>query len=72
MQSTPSTSRRLACTAGVALAALAALTTGASATGSGSTVCTSTAQVCMSATEFRALLIRSVALNREYGLGTTD
>jgi hypothetical protein len=72
MQATHITLRRLACATGVALAALAALTTGASGTGSGSTVCASTAQECMTAAEFRAVLIRSEALNRKHGLGTTD
>jgi hypothetical protein len=72
MQSTSLTVRRLACTTGVAIAALAALTTGAGATGGNSADCTATAQECMSAAEFRALFIRSVALNRKHGLGTTD
>ena len=66
------TIRRLACTAGLALAAVAALATGAagsSAQGDTALVCTARAQECMTAPELRALMIRSLALNRKYGVG---
>jgi hypothetical protein len=74
MQSTNTTIRRLACTAGLALTALAAFATGA-AGGSGAKPskaleCTARAQACMTDAEYRALMIRSAALNRKYGLGT--
>ena len=64
--------RRLACTAALALTGLAALATGAAgsgAQGDKALVCTSRAQECMTAPEFRALMIRSLALNRKYGVG---
>ena len=38
---------------------------------SGESICTARAQACLTQAEFRALLIRSEALNREYGLGET-
>jgi hypothetical protein len=60
--------RRLGCTAGLALTALAAFSTGA-AGGSAAKVCDGPAQACMTDAEFRALMIRSEALNRKYGLG---
>lgn len=60
--------RRLACTAGLALTALAAFATGAAGS-SGANVCNARAQACMTDVEFQALLIRSEALNRKYGLG---
>jgi hypothetical protein len=69
MQSTTTTIRRLACTAALALTALAAFASGAAA-GSGANVCNARAQSCMTDGEFQALLIRSEALNRKYGLGT--
>lgn len=74
--------RRLAGTTGVALVAVVALAAGAAANAVGpsehraSTVhgnaleCRhARAQECMSYAEFRALMIRSDALNRMYGLG---
>ena len=70
MQSTKTTLRRIACTAALALTALAGFASGA-AGGSGANVCTARAQPCMTGAEFRALLIRSEALNRKHGLGTT-
>ncbi len=70
MQSTTTTIRRLACTAGLALIVMAVSATGA-AGGSAGSVCTVRAQACMSDAEFRALLIRSEALNRQNGLGET-
>jgi hypothetical protein len=69
MQSTKTTIRRVAYTAALALTALAAFASGA-AGGSGANVCTARAQSCMTGAEFRALLIRSEALNRKHGLGT--
>lgn len=70
---TTTTIRRLACTAGLILAGVAVFGGGA-ASGSGAQgdtalVCTARAQECMTAAEFRALMIRSVALNHKYGLG---
>jgi hypothetical protein len=63
-----STLRRLFCTAGLALTAL--VTAGGSgATVENAVVCNAAAQSCMTDGEYRALLIRSVALNRKYGLG---
>jgi hypothetical protein len=57
------------------LTALAAFSGGAAAgsgaSGSKALVCNARAQDCMTDAEFRALTIRSVALNRKYGLGTT-
>jgi len=64
--------RRLACTAGLVLAAVVAFATSASGSGARvdrAAVCTARAQECMTAPEFRALMIRSEALNRKYGLG---
>ena len=74
--STTSTIRRLACTAGLALIALSVFATGV-ASGSGASagkavICDARAQECMTDAEFRALTIRSVALNRQYGLGPTE
>jgi hypothetical protein len=66
--STKITIRRLGWTIGLALTSLA-FATGAAAGGSGAKVCTARAQDCLTAAEFRALTIRSVALNRKYGLG---
>ncbi len=67
------TMRRLACTAGLALTGLAAfgggVAAGSSAEGNNALVCTAPAQDCMTAAEFRALMIRSLALNGKYGLG---
>jgi hypothetical protein len=70
MQSTTTTIRRLACTAALALTALAVFATGGSgATGQKALECEARAQACMADAEYRALLIRSVALNRKYSLG---
>jgi hypothetical protein len=63
-----STIRRLACTAGLAITVMAASASGA-AGASAESVCTARAQACMTDAEFRALLIRSEALNRKHGLG---
>jgi hypothetical protein len=76
MSSTKIRLRRLACTAGLALTGLAAFAAG-EASGSGTNeskapVCTARAQECMTAAEFRALTLRSAALNREYGLGSSE
>jgi hypothetical protein len=68
MQSAKTTIARLACAAGGSFVALVAFATGA-ADGSGASVCTARAQACMTEVEFRALLIRSEALNHKYGLG---
>jgi hypothetical protein len=67
------TTRRLAGTAALGVAAGAAFGGGAAA-GSGADeakalACTTRAQECMPAAEFRALMIRSLALNHKYGLG---
>jgi hypothetical protein len=71
MQSTNTTISRLACTVGLALTAVATGAAGGSdANGSNEPVCNARAQACMTAAEYRALTIRSEALNREYGLGT--
>jgi hypothetical protein len=57
------------CLALVALAAfLSAVNSGSAAT-SALAACTAGAEDCMSDAEFRALTIRSLALNRKYGLG---
>jgi hypothetical protein len=61
--------RRLALTAALALAALAALPAGSGASEGKAVVCNASAQACLTDAEFRALTIRSVALNRKYGLG---
>ena len=66
--------RRLVCIGGLAVTALVALGGGGVAAGSGAQadatlVCTARAQECMTAPEFRALMIRSLALNRKYGVG---
>jgi hypothetical protein len=57
-----------------ALASGAALATGAAgasgATGAGAITCSGPARSCMTAAAFRALRIRSEALNHKYGLGT--
>ena len=60
--------RRLGWTIGLALTSLA-FATGASAGDSGTNACSARAQDCLTAAEFRALTIRSEALNRKYGLG---
>jgi hypothetical protein len=74
MQPTKTSMRRLACTVGLALTALAAfgggVAAGSGAAGSKAVVCNARAQECMTDAEFRALMIRSEALNRKYGLGT--
>ena len=73
MQSTKTTIRRLALTAGVALTAVAASAAGAAGGSGGSRseeiACNARAEACMSAAAYRALMIRSEALNRKYGLG---
>jgi hypothetical protein len=61
--------RRLVLTAALALVALGASPAGAS--GSKAVVCNARAQECLTDAEFRALTIRSEALNRKYGLGRT-
>jgi hypothetical protein len=61
--------RRLALAAALALATLAALPAGSGASGGKEVVCSARAQECLTDAEFRALTIRSVALNRKYGLG---
>lgn len=61
--------RRLVLTAALALAALAAVPAGSGASGGKAVVCNARAQECLTDVEFRALTIRSVALNRKYGLG---
>jgi hypothetical protein len=65
--------RRLACIAGLALTVLAgfggSVAAGSGAQGDNALVCTARAQQCMTAPEFRALMIRSLALNHKYGLG---
>jgi hypothetical protein len=67
------TMRRVACTAVLVLTGLAAFSggvaSGSGAQGDHELVCTTRAQDCMAAAEFRALMIRSLALNRKYGLG---
>lgn len=65
---------RLACTTGLALAVLAAgATAGSGASGGEALGCTSAhAQACMTSAEYRALMLRSDALNRKYGLGTRN
>ena len=68
MQSTKTTFSRLACTAGLTLTAAAAFAVGATGS-SGESICTARAQACLTQAEFQALLIRSEALNRKYGLG---
>ena len=64
--------RRLACVAGLALTAFGVLgggvAAGSGAQGDKALVCTARAQACMTAAEFRALMIRSLALNHKYGL----
>jgi hypothetical protein len=68
MSSTKITIRRLACL----VTAFAALATGVAAgsEAKATTTCTERrAQDCMTDAAFRALLIRSEALNREHGLG---
>ena len=67
MKSMPTTILRLACLA-AALAAIGTGATAASADGAAE-VCTGRAESCMTHAEFRALMIRSDALNRSYGLG---
>jgi hypothetical protein len=73
MKSTTITMRRLVCTAGLVLTALAAFSTGVAAgsgaNGSKALICSARAQDCMADAEFRALMIRSAALNLKYGLG---
>jgi hypothetical protein len=59
--------RRLAYVAALALIALSAFPAGSGA-GGRNVVCTTRAQDCLTDAEFRALTIRSVALNRKYGL----
>lgn len=49
--------------------ALSAFAASSGASGSTEAVCTAHAQDCMTDAEFRALTIRSVALNRKYSLG---
>lgn len=84
MNSTTTRIRRLACTAGLALAAIATGAAGGSAAPlepsekrtllirSQALNCThARAQDCMTGAELRALMIRSEALNRKYGLGST-
>jgi hypothetical protein len=61
--------RRLVVTAALALVALAAFPAGSGASGGKAVACNARAQECLTGAEFRALTIRSVALNREYGLG---
>jgi hypothetical protein len=73
MQSTNTMIRRLAYTVGLAQIALAVFATGGlGATGEKALECEARAQACMTDAEYRALLIRSVALNRKYGLGTSE
>jgi hypothetical protein len=48
---------------------LSLFTASSGASGSTAAACTARAQDCMTDAEFRALLIRSEALNRKYGLG---
>jgi hypothetical protein len=69
MSSTKTTIRRLTCTAGIVLTGLALAGGTAGASSSKSVVCTTRAQDCLTAAEFRALTIRSLVLNRLYGLG---
>ena len=49
--------------------ALSAFAASSGASGSTKAACTARAQECMTDAEFRALTIRSQALNRKYGLG---
>lgn len=72
MPSTKTTIRRLACTTGLVLAVIGAgSTVGSAANGGKALGCTSAhAQSCMTSAEYRALMLRSEALNRKYGLGT--
>lgn len=69
MSSTKTTIRRLTCTLGLVLAGLAVAGGTAGASSGKSLVCTTRAQDCLTGAEFRALTIRSLALNRKYGLG---
>jgi hypothetical protein len=71
MQSTTTTIRRFACAAGLALIGLTTFAGGAAGgSGPSSLECESArAQACMTDAEYRALLIRSMALNRKYGPG---
>lgn len=85
MASTTTTAiRRLGCTAGLAIAAVAGLSAGAAAgpspveasekralliRGKALNCRYVRAQDCMTGAELRALMIRSDALNRNYGLG---
>ena len=61
--------RRLVLTAALALVALTAFPAGSGASGGKAIRCNAPAQECLAAAEFRALTIRSAALNRKYGLG---
>jgi hypothetical protein len=67
--STKTAIRRLVLTATLALAALGAMPAGSGASAGKAVVCHAPAQACLTDAEFRALTIRSVALNRKYGLG---
>ncbi|MFL5931011.1 MAG: hypothetical protein ACJ75P_07130 [Gaiellaceae bacterium] len=69
MSSIKTTIRRLICTAGIVFTGLALAGGTAGASSSKSVVCTARAQDCLTAADFRALTIRSLALNRLYGLG---
>lgn len=67
--STKTAIRRLALTAALALVVLASFPAGSGASGGKAVVCNASAQACLTDAEFRALTIRSMALNRRYGLG---
>ena len=69
MPSTKTTIRRLACTVGLVLTVLAFTGGVAGAQGHGGPACTTRAQDCLTGPEFRALTVRSLALNHKYGLG---
>ena len=68
MKSTTTTIRWLGCTAALALATLVAVG-GSGAAASKAAICNAPAQACMTDAAYRALLIRSLALNRNHGLG---
>ena len=55
--------------AALVFVALSAFAASSGASGSTEAVCTARAEECMTDAEFRALTIRSQALNRKYGLG---
>ena len=67
--STKIATRRLVLTGALALVALAASPAGSGASGGKTAECNARAQACLTDAEFRALTIRSAALNRKYGLG---